>query len=239
MQRRPLATVGRVPVEHDARLRHRGFTLIEVIVVVAVLSILASIAVPIALQVEVRAQEEAVRAELKSIGEGVFTYFEAQGSLPASLSTLETAGLLGSSARGDSVSVDPWGRAYSVSRSGMVMSISSVGADGASGTADDISYDVNATPLAVKLTLEEMTTIHNALQQFEVLRLAGSVRALPTRWATVRGRRRTALRTLTSLGYLPNSTKYQADAWGNIYTFSGSPSTVVTSPGLTSLGITP
>jgi general secretion pathway protein G len=77
-----------------------GFTLIEVVVVIAVLSILAAMAVPYAVKIIDQAREETTRKQLLEIHRAIMGdpvgptagYLGDRGALPANLSTLNTQG---------------------------------------------------------------------------------------------------------------------------------------------------
>ncbi len=83
-----------------ARPRGAGFTLIEVIVVIAVVSILAAMAVPYAVKFLDQAREEATRKQVLEMNRAIFGdpggptagYLGNMGSLPAVLSRLNTQG---------------------------------------------------------------------------------------------------------------------------------------------------
>ena len=80
------------------RRNHRGFTLIEVMVVVAVIGILAAIAVTVFANVQARARLAKAQADLRAVASAVTTYQARLGVLPADLNELtvtvaDTSGL--------------------------------------------------------------------------------------------------------------------------------------------------
>lgn len=146
-----------------------GFTLLEVIVVIAVLAILATALTPVIVQRIVDARIDATRAEEQSLYEGMvgrpdppgyFGFVGDVGRLPQSFSelvqsaglplyTTATQGSVGIGWRGPYVNVgdssndyltDAFGRAYTGASSGQVRS---AGPDGIAGTADDLVYPPN------------------------------------------------------------------------------------------------
>ncbi len=81
--------------------RYRGFTLVEVLIVIAILGILASIAVPLYSQHVERARFIVCVTDLRDIRDRIAAYRDSNGSLPIALSDLPGA-----------VRNDPWGNPY-------------------------------------------------------------------------------------------------------------------------------
>ncbi len=71
--------------------RQRGFTLIELFIVMAVLGILISIAVPNLKQSIVRAREAVLKEDLFQIREAIDQYYADNGNYPATLNDLINA----------------------------------------------------------------------------------------------------------------------------------------------------
>ncbi len=85
----------------DLKTNHTGFTLIEVIIAIAIIGILASIAIPNYLKYREKARIEVATTEMKIIEKKIVNLVADNGELPEDLSEI---GL-------DKI-VDPWGQPY-------------------------------------------------------------------------------------------------------------------------------
>ena len=118
----------------------QGFTLIEILVVVAIIGMLGAVAVPAYINYLADARIETTRALIKSVEDALVTYnSKNSGKYPDSLEVLtqetEDADAI---LQGDYV--DPWGNEIKYEKRGNKRPLlTSAGPDGEFGTQDDIT----------------------------------------------------------------------------------------------------
>lgn len=136
---------------HSTNRRRRGFTLMEVLLVMAILIVLGSLVTYSFITIRKNAMEDAARVQIKALESACGQYQLHVGKMPTTLTDLRARpqGLANPDQwRGpylqDDVPLDPWGGQYQYevstdSYGNLRPVISSNGSDGVKGTADDLS----------------------------------------------------------------------------------------------------
>jgi general secretion pathway protein G len=204
--------------------RCRGFSLIELIVVVAILAVIAGTALPVVGKSLTRGKIADTRAELAALAPAIGNHFEDTGIFPPTFADLEqnasgTAGWTGPYLKAmlasqpsttASLARDAWNRDYVVTTSGVsALTILSLGQDGAQGTADDLSQSLDVTPIRRAATLAELRTVNTAITAWNAINLP--LAPLSSDYAALLGQ-------LVGGGYLPGgSGTWDTDGWGDAY----------------------
>jgi type II secretion system protein G len=122
----------------------RGFTLSELMLVVAIIGILSAIAIPLYANVQTKARIAKAEADVRGLATAVTAYSTHMGSLPTALSVLTSVATnttfpAGAQTLGPFMNAIPnppagWGSAYTYTTSGATFVISASG-DGTSASA--------------------------------------------------------------------------------------------------------
>ena len=90
-----------IKLKKDLKVHHTGFTLIEVIIVIAIVGILTSIGVPNYIKYREKARIEVAITEMRFLEKEILNFRAEFGQLPDDLSEISIGRVL-----------DPWGRPY-------------------------------------------------------------------------------------------------------------------------------
>jgi len=74
------------------RKRQKGFTLVELMIVIAIIAILAAIAIPMVLRYRIRGYNTAALADLKNGFTSAQSHYSAHVGVPVTLALLKSAG---------------------------------------------------------------------------------------------------------------------------------------------------
>lgn len=205
-----------------SRFSRSGFTLLEIIITVAILAILTGISMPLASKAFESKARTATRREAADIAEAVQRYVHDTLEFPGSVLDLTMApdGVAGWTGpylpyttddplSGESDwTVDAWSRPYQIDVRDDVWSIASGGPDRTVGTPDDIVFEVDATPMRRERTLDQLAVLNQAVSVYNATHLPDD--PLPTTWPLL-------LEALVDSGALPTTAGYTVDAWGDAF----------------------
>lgn len=146
-----------MPVATRTQRKHSAFTLIEVLLVLAILGVIAGMVVPRLIGRQKYANEDATRLTIKGIEQALKLYaLDHFGELPSTqmgLASLVTQPSQNAERwRGpyvESIPKDAWGRTLNYALPGKIhpqgYDLISAGADGLFGTQDDITNQIEAS----------------------------------------------------------------------------------------------
>lgn len=199
----------------------RGFSLVEIVIVVAILALLAGMVAPVATSIVKQERNEATASRLQQVSDAAYAYFQDTMLLPTSLTALTTNpnvtgwagpyvvdGFAASSQGTAKFSEDAYGSTLVLTRlNSSTLRIRSYGPDRANGGGDDLDVLVNVIPVRREVTLARIAIWNAAITSYNANRTSSQ----PTLPANVR----TAFSILVGAGYLPNDTKLQLDGFGS------------------------
>ena len=134
-----------------AQRRQAGFSLIELLIVVAVIAIIAGIAMINLMGALERSRQRATMADMRAISVGVEIYEVDKGFLPTAGTMVQLRSVLIPYQASVVPIVDRWGRTFSYSQDGVNYTIESFGKDGVDGA--EVTYGTRAdTTLDIQLS---------------------------------------------------------------------------------------
>ena len=92
---------------HKRMRNQKGFTLIELMIVVAIIGILTAIAFPLYANIQARARVAKVQADARTLASAVVVYSAHTGSIPPDLATLSSSVVVNGVAAGPFISPIP------------------------------------------------------------------------------------------------------------------------------------
>lgn len=199
--------------------RSSGFTLLELIVVVAILTVLAGIALPVASKAWNSAARRATRERLTELARASLDYARDVGAAPKRVADLlerpdGVRGWLGpyvaieavDPAGGRPAALDAWSRAIVVVPDAAASErfvLASRGLDGVE-SEDDLAVAVDLTPIFRERTLRALDLANDALARW---RAAHPGEGIARDWPRARAR-------LVVDGWLAADSETERDAWG-------------------------
>ena len=209
--------------------RSPGFTLIELVVVMAILTLLAGMAVPAIQAIADSERKEATEKEMEAIHEAALLYAEDTGIVPSNLDRLYADAAIagwggpyiddmygGNAVAGEGFRNDAWRQAYTWTVQGRIATLTSRGPNRVSnnGNGDDIRRQVDITPVLRAITKKRMDTINTSITRYNAVNFPAQ--PLP-------GTSNALIAQLQSQGYLPAGSKWFTDAFGAAWVPSPQP----------------
>ena len=158
-------------IEQERRAS-QGFTLVEIIVVLAVLAILAGTAMPLVSHFIDRQREDEVRREFADLAESLEDYYFDHGSFPESLRAEDFYALYLQPGFAGTAVTDSWGDAgdyvYRRYRNPDIVKINSVGVNGRDeeGQGDDLAISVHGSVAGYRKTRSRMRIVIEVLANY-------------------------------------------------------------------------
>lgn len=115
--------------------KEKGFTLVELMVVIIILAVLTAIAIPSYMALRNRARTAAAQSEMKNIATALELYSTDEDAYPL---TAVYPDALEPDYMTDVPVDDPWGEAYVYASAGTTYTLTSYGPDGEDAGGDDI-----------------------------------------------------------------------------------------------------
>lgn len=127
--------------KHSVRAAEAGFTLVEIMVVIVIIGILATLVVPNVIGAGDEARIQTAKSNCASFANSVRLYRTTKGRLPDSLEMLNSDEQKGKPWYLESLPKDPWDNAYELREgdSRDDWEVVSAGPDLSMGTEDDVS----------------------------------------------------------------------------------------------------
>ena len=222
----------------SGRRTEGGFSLVELVVVMLIITVMAGVVTPVASKILDREARKATTSEMQNVDQAVRIYFLDTGAVPSTASALtaDPGGVTGWSGpylsggvgngTGSSADfdMDGWRVPYVVSVAGDVWTLTSAGADRTQGSADDLVLDVDITRERRELTDERLAIINQSIRLYNDDWLSPAppqtADPLSDTWSTAFGQ-------LVGRGYIANSTTFLSDGWGDAFVRVGSSGPVV------------
>ena len=223
---------------HSQSVRRRAFTLIELVIAVAILAILVGAAVPVSSKFFTSRARAATRTELDELAEAALAYSTDTARLPASAADLlvnpGVAGWVGpyvaigsadAWSGASDIGVDAWAVGYRFTATGTSqLEVRSAAEGSVFGDTNDLVTTLDVTPIRREKTRAQLATLNAAITLYNGQYLPDT--PLSTTYSALLAR-------LVATSFLPSAAPYQTDAWGSAFQadpVGASPVVAVASP---------